>query len=337
MLETRRPNSAHRSVILMSECNRYLALTIATIGLFVLSDAVLLQQSTVHLSPGIAEDSAPGIILGAIFFGLSRLLYLGTRRATGALGDVLARVSEGLESIGIFLMLFFLFQPANGVYMFLAAATRHPLMDGAIAAMDRSIGFNWPAVVAAANSSPRFATILVASYASVLYQVPAVLIFHASTSGRARLFEFAATLVVALFVTTTMSMVVPTAGAYSYYQPQASSYSHFTAVGGFAHLETLHQLRSLAPYEFTMHKVVGLVSFPSFHTCLGILIVFAVRRTFLFWPAVLVNVAMIAATIPEGGHHFMDVIGGAIIAAISITLIRWVGKEADILRELKSA
>lgn len=324
-------------VVLMSAYSRYLVVIVATICLFALSDAILLQRSAIYLAPGTAVGAVRGIALGAMFFGLSKLLYLGVRRATGALGDALARVSEGLESVGIFLMLFFVLSLANGLYMFLAAATQHPLMDGTMAAMDRSIGFNWPAVVEAANSSPLLASILVASYASVLYQVPLVLIFHASMRGRARFFEFAATLVVALFMATTISMLVPTAGAYSYYQPQASSYSHFTAIGGLAHLETLHQLRSLAPYEFTVSKLVGLVSFPSFHTSLGILIVFALRRTFLFWPAVMVNAAMIAATIPEGGHHLMDVIGGAIIAAISISLIRWVGKEADTLRELKSA
>ncbi|TPI15510.1 phosphatase PAP2 family protein [Mesorhizobium sp. B4-1-1] len=321
----------------MSAYSRYLVVIVATIGLFALSDAILLQRSAIYLAPGIAAGAARGIALGAMFFGLSKLLYLGMRRTTGALGDAVTRVSEGLESVGIFLMLFFVFQPANGLYMFLAAATQRPLMDGAMAAMDRSIGFNWPAVVEAANSPPLLASVLVASYASVLYQVPLVLIFHASMRGRARFFEFAAILVVALFMTTTMSMLVPTAGAYSYYQPQASSYSHFTAIGGFAHLETLHQLRTLAPFEFTMRKVIGLVSFPSFHTSLGILIVFALRRTFLFWPAVLVNVAMIAATVPEGGHHFMDVIGGAIIAVISISFIRWVGGEMGTLRELKSA
>ncbi|WP_189545993.1 phosphatase PAP2 family protein [Mesorhizobium sp. M2E.F.Ca.ET.209.01.1.1] len=321
----------------MSAYNRYLMVIVATIGLLALSDAVLLQRSAIYLTPAIVADAVRGIAFGAMFFGLSKLLYLGMRRATGALGDASARVSEGLESVGIFLMLFFVFSPANALYMFLAAATQHPLMDGAMAAMDRSIGFNWPAVVEAANSSPLLASVLVATYASVLYQVPLVLIFHASTSGRARFFEFAATLVMDLFMTTTISMLVPTAGAYSYYQLQASSYSHFTAIGGFAHLDTLHQLRSLAPYEFTMRKVIGLVSFPSFHTSLGILVVFALRRTFLFWPAVLVNVAMIAATVPEGGHHFMDVVVGAIIAVVSISLIRWVGREAGTLRELKSA
>jgi len=310
-----------------------LVVIFVTIALVALSDAILLQRSAIYLGHGIATVAAKGIALGAVFLGLSELLYQVMRRATGVLGDILMRVSEGLQSIGIFLMLLFMFQPASGLYMFLAAAAQTPLMDGTMAAMDRSIGFNWPATVEAANSSPLLASILTASYGSVLYQVLLVLIFHASMGGQARFFEFAATLVVALFMTTTMSMLVPTAGAYSYYQPQASSYSHFTAVGGFAHLETLRQLRSLAPYEFTLSKLVGLISFPSFHTSLGILIVFAVRRTFLFLPAVLVNAAMIAATIPEGGHHFMDVIGGAIVAVISIILIRWVGKEADTLRD----
>jgi membrane-associated phospholipid phosphatase len=314
----------------MGAYHRYLLVIVVTIALLAILDAALLPHSNISIAPGTAASAASGIAMGAALFGVGLLFRLPIGRMSGALKDVLAKISEGLESLGVFFALLFVFQIANGLYMYLAAATQRPLMDAAIAAGDRSIGFNWPAVVEAANSSTWLAAILVACYTSILYQGQLVFLFHATIGGRERFFEFAALMVVTLLFTTTISMFFPAAGAYAYYHPAATSYSHYTATGGLDHLTTLHRLRSLAPFEFSVETTIGLISFPSFHTTLGLLVVYAMRRTVLFWPIVLVNALMILGTIPEGGHHLMDIIGGAVVAVVSITLIRWIGREASV-------
>ena len=35
------------------------------------------------------------------------------------------------------------------------------------------------------------------------------------------------------------------------------------------------------------------------------------------------NVAMIAAAVPVGGHYYIDIIGGALVAWVAIALPRW--------------
>lgn len=312
----------------MGTYQRYVLVIVTTTALLALLDIALLPGSNITVAPGAAANAASGVAMGAALFAVGLLSRLLTGRTGGALNDALAKISEGLESLGVFFALFFVFQIANGLYMYLAAATQRPLMDAAIAAGDRAVEFNWPAAVEAANSSPWVAVVLVACYTSILYQAQCVFFFHAVIGGRSRFFEFAALMVVALFFTTTISMLVPAAGAYAYYQPAAATYSHYTASGGLDHLATLYQLRSLAPFEFSVPKTIGLISFPSFHTTLGLLVIYAMRRTFLFWPVVVLNALMIVGTIPEGGHHLMDIVGGAAVAAGSIAIIRWLGRDA---------
>jgi membrane-associated phospholipid phosphatase len=58
----------------------------------------------------------------------------------------------------------------------------------------------------------------------------------------------------------------------------------------------------------------GLVSFPSFHTAAGVIIVASFWRTAFLLPALLFSAAMIAGTPIFGGHYFVDMLSGAAIA-----------------------
>ena len=60
----------------------------------------------------------------------------------------------------------------------------------------------------------------------------------------------------------------------------------------------------------------GIISFPSFHTSVGILFVYTARRH-LWALAVLIplNLLLIAAALPIGGHYLVDLPAGAAVAA----------------------
>jgi membrane-associated phospholipid phosphatase len=89
------------------------------------------------------------------------------------------------------------------------------------------------------------------------------------------------------------------------------------------HYSELMTLRSGEPFQFLVTKSEGLVTFPSFHTALGLIIVYALRgMIWLAIPVAVVNALMTVGTLPEGGHHLSDVIGGAAIGLISIATIR---------------
>src|SRR5208282_1584611 len=116
-------------------------------------------------------------------------------------------------------------------------------------------------------------------------------------------------------VTTSLSGLLPALGPYANGNMPAWS----------AVLVTIHN-GSLT--GFALSDMTGIVTFPSFHTVLAVLLVYVHRpplRTFI--PIAILNVLMLIA-IPFAGHHYLvDVIAGVAVAFVSIAIaqaaMRW--------------
>ncbi|WP_352536083.1 MULTISPECIES: phosphatase PAP2 family protein [unclassified Mesorhizobium] len=98
---------------------------------------------------------------------------------------------------------------------------------------------------------------------------------------------------------------------------------NFTAHAGMWHHPTLLKLRSGEPFALLLSEAQPLVTFPSFHTSLGVMIAYSMRYfRIVFWPVVVLEITMIVSTMPEGGHHLVDLIAGAAVAGGSIVVVR---------------
>jgi hypothetical protein len=77
--------------------------------------------------------------------------------------------------------------------------------------------------------------------------------------------------------------------------------------------------RSGAGAAFVMSDLKGIITFPSFHTSLGILLVYAYRghRTWLAG-SIALNGLMILSVPSEGGHY----LAGAAVAVLAIAAVR---------------
>jgi membrane-associated phospholipid phosphatase len=124
---------------------------------------------------------------------------------------------------------------------------------------------------------------------------------------------------------------VPAAGAFAYYAPTPQMFENFSAMGEmwpFAHAFTMLRDGSLAVIDLS--ALAGIVSFPSFHTVLGVITAYAVRDTRrLLIPVLLVNGTMIVSTMPVGGHHLIDVVAGAGLTLGAILLVRRFSEHRD--------
>jgi membrane-associated phospholipid phosphatase len=196
-------------------------------------------------------------------------------------------------------------------------------MDDNLARVDAALGFNWLSFLAAANSEPWLGTMLVAAYHSLGVQLPALGLILVTLRREERLLEFIG-LFAFTFLLTAMGMaLVPAAGAYAYFNPRPELFESFTRHAGMWHYAELMKLRSGEPFVFLADNVRGMVTFPSFHTVLGIIIAYALRGfRWLFAPVAILNAVMIVSTLPEGGHHLVDVLAGIAIALIGLTLVR---------------
>jgi len=100
--------------------------------------------------------------------------------------------------------------------------------------------------------------------------------------------------------------------------------------------EILMSLRGAAPVlEFG--KEEGIVVFRSFHTTLAIITTYAARGLrYVFVPVCILNAIVIVATLPEGGHHLVDLVGGALVVVVAIAVARSVG-QAEVARAATSS
>ncbi|WP_179296088.1 phosphatase PAP2 family protein [Mesorhizobium sp. WSM4312] len=222
---------------------------------------------------------------------------------------------------------------ATSVFMYLATATARPLLDDQLASLDAKLGFDWLGFLAASNKSAVWSSVLFWAYHALGPQVPIVLCLHLIRLRQDRVFEFIALMAVSSLFTGPLMAIFPTAGAYAFYKPAPELFSHLTAQAGMWHYSTLLSLRSGAPYDLIVANAEGLVTFPSFHTALGILVVYALRDIRpLFVAALIVNAVMIVSTLPEGGHHLVDVIVGAAIGLLSVAIVRRLSMGASAAR-----
>ncbi|RAZ71385.1 phosphatase PAP2 family protein [Mesorhizobium atlanticum] len=305
-----------------SVSHRYVAIIICVTAIFVAADLVMLPLSDVTFSPSNWVYLLKAVPLVAFFVAAARIVEIRRPRFPDAMQTFLVRTVSSMENIGIFLMLFIPLSVASFLFMYLAANTTRPLMDAYLASFDAAVGFNWIRAVELANMVPSVAAVMVFCYAALAYQVPLAFLVHSLGGGRERMLELVALVAVSGLLTGVLMLIVPAAGAYSFHAPDHGIFSHFTGIGGLAHLSTLAQLRSSTPFTFVIGNTIGLTSFPSFHTALGIIITYNLRRSILFWPVAAINTMMILATVPEGGHFFADVLAGAAIAVVSVAVIR---------------
>jgi membrane-associated phospholipid phosphatase len=128
---------------------------------------------------------------------------------------------------------------------------------------------------------------------------------------------------VTFVVVGAISALVPAAGPYAYFQPPKTFFTSFSTDAGMWHYQVLQTLRNEPVPVLSLMNVQGLVTFPSFHTCLAIITAYAVRGIrFVALPVAILNGLVIVSTLPEGGHYLIDVIAGAIISIIAIVAAR---------------
>src|SRR5262249_9538447 len=122
--------------------------------------------------------------------------------------------------------------------------------------------------------------------------------------------------------------LVPAAGAFAHYGPAPQIVENFSALGEmwpFARTYTMLRNGSLSVIDLS--ALQGVVSFPSFHTILGVMTIYALRDTrWLMVPVLLLNGTMIVATMPVGGHHLVDVLAGAGLTFGAILLVRRIAR-----------
>ncbi|MGQ7792949.1 phosphatase PAP2 family protein [Faunimonas sp. B44] len=213
------------------------------------------------------------------------------------------------------------FTAAAAMLSYLATASDRPLIDGALVAFDRLMGFDWLAYVAFVNERDWLGRVSSLLYISTLPQVAlaAILLPVLGMSERAR--ELVLAVMIGALIAILVSAILPSAGALAHFRPDPEFYARSAPIVDLAYKGEFFRMRALEIPVLSLDGAKGLIAFPSYHVTLSVLIALAFRgRPFLFWPLLALNTGVILSTPVDGGHHLVDGLAGAAVAVVSLRL-----------------
>ena len=156
----------------------------------------------------------------------------------------------------------------------------------------------------------------------------ALLVAYLGVSGRtAELDRFLLAFFLATLTAFAFWAVFPSFGAATYLVSTGAITDIPGATVGRSFALVLLALKSGALNEMFLQDLKGLVAFPSMHTVMALLTVYAVRDVpLLFWPVLVWNGLMLVAIPVDGGHHVVDVAGGAVLTVAAIAAARRISR-----------
>lgn len=274
------------------------------IFLIVFLDGVGLARDGLHLAPiGLASGAAALCVFGAL-----AAIYTYWRPDE--------RIVDLAQCAAQLITLF----AATGCFSYVVTAANVPLANDAVATADRALGFDWLRWFGWVEQHPTLRLALQLAYPSAIAQMVLIACYLSLTGQPARSRELVWTIMLSLLIIVPLSGLLPVESAWLYYNVGAS----FDA----ASVADFDRLRAGQLHDVDLRQLQGIISFPSFHTCLGLLFPYVVRkRRRVLLPVALLNAVMILAVPTEGGHFLVDVIAGAGVAAVAA----WLAAQIDVL------
>ena len=243
--------------------------------------------------------------------------------AAVALGYRLFRPREDISAMLNSLQLVCLFCSFGAILSYMLAARGGAYWDAELQSWDRALGLDWLAYLAFVNDHPAFGSLIQMAYKCLIPQM-IFLVVALSFCGKLREVR-TATLAVMLagVVTITISSLMPALSNFPYLNVSPELYANLRPSAAFVHTDHLEALRAGSMRHLPLNEMQGIVTFPSYHSALAAIFGWGFfQMRWLRWPGVGVAVATLLATPIDGGHYFVDVIAGLVVAALSIWLAR---------------
>jgi membrane-associated phospholipid phosphatase len=298
-------------------------LALALLGLVAVVDIVWLWRSTIAFDWASLETR---LGLALIYAALAAFFVVISRRLAGdgaRIAKILRGISGGAQNALFVLAFIAPFTALGAITSYLSVTTALPLQDANLAMLDRALGFDWLGFLAWTNDRPALGQALTWAYRSSLGQVVALTLLLAIFNRTREVWEFLALFALTLVIVIVISALVPAAGAYAFHAPAKTHFSNLNPAAGMWHYADFVALRDGSFAKLSLDRVEGLITFPSFHTVLAILVTYSVRDVrLLFGPVAVLNALVIVSTLTEGGHYLVDVLAGGAIAVACIVIVR---------------
>jgi len=215
------------------------------------------------------------------------------------------------------------FIAAVAILSYLTVTSKFPLVDRYLAASDAAIGFDWLSSFTWIQDHPAINLMLGLSYASIFPQIIVLMVVLSITRRLDRMREFLWLFVLTLLIIVPLSWLFPAESAWAYFgvTDRIDAY----------HLADFTALRTGHMQEIDVSRTNGLITFPSFHAALALILIYTTRGIRVLFPLSLgLNVLMIASTPSAGGHYCVDILAGLAVVPLAIFILRsWQREPAE--------
>jgi hypothetical protein len=205
---------------------------------------------------------------------------------------------------------------------YLAASANLPLYDHALDTLDRALGLDWKALLGVMNATPALYAPLRLSYLSLTLQMTTVVLCLAFSGRLMWLRVYTLAFILAALVSIAVSVVLPAVGAWPYYGLTTAD-SPFVMPAVSESWPVFYGLRDGSMRALTAIGSQGIITFPSLHAALAVILMVALWPVpILRWIGLVLNLGMLAATPIDGSHYFIDVWAGIAVAAFCLIAAR---------------
>jgi hypothetical protein len=274
----------------------------AIILVIAISDAILLAKTSFRLeaSPELR------ILAGLIVLALVRVICRRWRS--------FPRITPRLANLTRTILSLVLFSNAVSILsVILTGILPLPTWDGALATADHALGLNWLDMYHWVTRHPAIEAGAYAVYMSLAPEMLTLFFALELLGHHKEAREFLLWFMVSAITTAGIGILMPAAGAFVYYHLPVASTTGYVAQWADLRDGTL---RTINPLDGE-----GLVIFPSFHAALAVLCAYAARPLrILKIPLLALNLLIILSSPAMGGHYYIDIIAGIILAALTISL-----------------
>ncbi|MET3828008.1 membrane-associated phospholipid phosphatase [Sphingomonas sp. PvP055] len=210
-----------------------------------------------------------------------------------------------------------LFTAIGVVLSYALAAHAAPLWDDVFAAADRRLGFDWHAIFAVADRSPALLWIGGVAYHSLTLQMIVCIVALAATDRIGTLRTTVAAAILTGFATILISAFMPALG--NVFDPAA--YHLLWPSVAWIEQDMLLGLRDGSWRTVDLTQLMGIVSFPSYHATLAVILAWAQRdlRGWRVAATVWAGVTILATPL-FGGHYGVDVLAGLAMAVLGLAV-----------------
>ena len=192
-------------------------------------------------------------------------------------------------------------------------------IDGLLAAWDRAIGVDWPALMRFAANHPQFNLILLFAYTLSIWQITVLFIFLGWRDRTFGVEQLCLAVIISGLVTVSFWIAFPSFGAITVYGLPPAIAAKLPLALDLDYARTLTYVFAHGPGSISPTTTRGLVGFPSFHTAEAVVATWYARRLkYVFYLFLAFNTLVIISTPMQGGHHVVDTIAGFFVAGFAI-------------------